>query len=329
MTKRQKLAAAEAGHRDGLLVPLDGERFRVALDERGLGLAGLVRALNKGRRSLDRSFKQTLHHHYQGKGSRIRAKVRERLAQVLEAPEDWLAGEEVQVPLGLYVQLPEPIRRSLRIQLAVTRLSWRCYQALERDLDAEPARPPTAEGIEPRLAVHQAMGSALARLINVARRFSRLVTLGPHLFAPGALPPVQTADEPWPLVSPPVGSATRGPLTPALEQAYLAAVQVAADLLGPWFVGDRTLNYLSLLDLAEAVNPGVRAGPPPTFRNAGPSELELWRKTARTSPFALVDWPAIEGRVNAESTAPASSTSSAGRAGASKRTRTALKASRS
>lgn len=327
MTKRQT-AKGDPGHRDGPLVPLDGERFRVALDESGLGLAGLVRALNKGRRPLDRSFKQTLHHHYQGRGSRIRAKVRERLAHVLDAPEDWLAGEEVQAPLGLYLQLLDPMRRSVRLQLAVTRLAWRCYEAIERDLGAEPARPTTAEGYDPRLVVHQAMGSVLARLINAARGFSRLVTLGPHLFAPGGLPPVQTADEPWPLLSPPVGMASREQLSPPLERAYLAGVQVAAGLLGPWLAGHQTLNYLSLLDLAESVDPGVRFMPPPTFRNAGPSEIERWRKTARTSPFALIDWPAIEGRVSAEAPTPVSSASRAGKARGSKRAQAESGASR-
>ena len=298
MTKRQKLAAVEPRHRDGPLVALDGQRFRVALDESSLGLAGLVRALNKGRRPLDRSFKQPLHHHYQGKGSRIRAKVRERLATVLGAPEDWLAGEDVQAPIGLYLQLLDPMRRSVPLQLAVTRLASRCYEAVERDLDAQPNRRSTVEGYEPRLVVQQAMGSVLARLINVVRGVPRLVTLGPRLFSPDGLPPVEGPSEPLLMDSPGVGRATRGPWPPPVEQAYLAAVRVVANLLEPWLAAEQPLNYLALLDLAEAVNPGVRAASPPTFRRARPSDIRVWRKTAPTSPFALIDWPAIEGRVS-------------------------------
>lgn len=297
MTKRHT-AKGDPGHRDGPLVPLDGERFQVALDESGLGLAGLVRALNKGRRPLDRSFKQTLHHHYQGKGSRIRAKVRERLATVLGAPEDWLAGEDVQAPLGLYLQLLDPMRRSVPLQLAVTRLASRCYEAVERDLDSQPNRRSTVEGYEPRLVVQQAMGSVLARLINVVRGVPRLVTLGPRLFSPAGLPPIEGPSEPFPMDSPGVGRASREPLPPPVEQAYLAAVQVVTNLLEPWLAAEKPLNYLALLDLAEAVNPGARAAPPPTFRRPTPSDIQVWRRTAPTSPFALIDWPAIEGRVS-------------------------------
>jgi len=297
MTIRQSAAKTDPGHRDGPLVPLDGKRFRVALDESGLGLAGLVRALNKGRRPLDRSYKQTLHHHYQGKGSRIRAKVRQQLARVLDAPEEWLAGEEVQAPLGLYLQLMDPMRRSLRVQLAVTRLAWRCYEAVERDLAAEPPRPPTAEGYEPGLVVHQVMGSTLARLVNVVRGLPRLVALGRHLYAPTGLPPVQTAPEPLPVESPLLGNASREPLPPAVEQAYLASVRVVTDLLQAWLAGDRPLNYSALLDVADAVNPGVRAVSPPPFRHAGPRDIRAWHRAASTSPFTLIDWPTIEGRV--------------------------------
>lgn len=294
MTNRQKLAPAEAGHRDGPLVPLDGERFRVALDERGLGLAGLVRVLNKGRRPLDRSFKQTLHHHYQGKGSRIRAKVRERLARVLDAPEEWLAGEEVQAPLGLYLRLLDPVRRSLRVQFAVTRLALRCLERVERDLAGEPSRSPTAEGYERRLLVHQAMGSTLARLINVVRGVPRLVSLRPHLYSPAGPPPVQAPDEPWPIESPLVGLVNRGPLSPAVEQAYLAIIRVVSDLLEPWLVRGDALNYRGLLDVAEAVDRGGTARSAPNFGQASSGESGGWEPTPATSPYALIDWPAMK-----------------------------------
>jgi len=294
MTKRQKLAAAEAEHRDGPLVPLDGDRFRVALDDRGLGLAGLVRVLNKGRRPLHRSFKQTLHHHYQGKGSRIRAKVRERLAQVLDAPEEWLAGEEVQAPIGLYLRLLDPMRRSLRVQFAVTRLAWRCLERVERDLANEPSRPPTDEGYEPRLLVHQALGSTLARLINVVRGVPRLVSLRLHLYSPAGPPPVQGPDEPWPIESPLVGLVNRGPLSPAVEQAYLAAIRVVSDLLEPWLAGGEALNYRGLLDVAEAVDRGGTARSAPNFGQASSEGSGGREPTPSTSPYALIDWPAME-----------------------------------
>lgn len=313
MTKRQKLAAAEAGHRDGPLVPLDGERFRVALDERGLGLAGLVRVLNKGRRPLDRSFKQTLHHHYQGKGSRIRAKVRERLAQALDAPEDWLAGEEVQAPLGLYLRLLDPMRRSLRVQFAVTRLAWRCFEAVERDLAGEPSRPPTAEGYESRLLVHQAMGSTVARLINVVRGVPRLVSLRPHLYPPAGPPPVRGPDEPWPIDSPLVGLVKREPLPPAVEQAYLAAIRVVSDLLERWLAGGEPLNYRGLLDVAEAVDRGGTARSAPNFGQASSEESGGREPSASASPYTLIDWPAMEasGSVGGPSPSPPANASRA------------------
>lgn len=274
-------------------MPLDGERFRVALDERGLGLAGLVRVLNRGRRPLDRSYKQTLHHHYQGKGSRIRAKVRERLAQVLDAPEAWLAGNEVQAPLGLYLRLLDPMRRSLRVQFAATRLAWRCLEGVERDLAGEPSRPPTAEGYEPRLLVHQAMGSTLARLINVVRGVPRLVSLRPHLYALSGPPPVQGLDEPWPSESPLVGLVNREPLSPAVEQAYLAASRVVSDLLEPWLAGGEALNYRGLLDVAEAVDRGGTARSAPNFGRVSSEESGGREPTPSTSPYALIDWPSM------------------------------------
>ena len=303
MTKRQKLATAEAAHRDGPLVPLDGERFRVALDERGLGLAGLVRALNKGRRPLDRSFKQTLHHHYQGKGSRIRAKVRQRLAQVLDAPEEWLAGEEVQAPLGLHLRLLDPMRRSLRVQFAVTRLAWRCIEGVERDLASEPSRPPTAEGYEPWLLVHQAMGSTLARLINVVRGVPRLVSLRPHLYSLGGLPPAHGPDEPWPIESPLVGLVKREPLSPAVEQAYLAAIRVVSDLLEPWLARGDALNYRGFLDAAEAVDRGGTARSAPNCQ-ASPEESRRREPTPSTSPYALIDWPSMRASGSRDGQSP-------------------------
>lgn len=294
MTNRQMNSRASRDNRDGLLVPLNGERFRVAVDESGLGLAGLVRVLNKGRRPLDRSFKQTLHHHYQGKGSRIRAKVRERLAQVLDAPEDWLAGDEVQAPLVPFLRLLDPMRRSLRVQFAVTRLAWRCLEGVERDLAGEPSRPSTAQGYEPRLLVHQAMGSTLARLINVVRGVPRLFSLRPHLYSPAGPPPVHGPDEPWPIESPLVGLVNRGPLPPAVEQAYLAAVRLVSDLLESWLAGGEALNYRGLLDVAEAVDRGGTARSAPNFGQASSEESAGRELTPPTSPYALIDWPTME-----------------------------------
>lgn len=312
MMNRQKKAGPSQHNRDGPLVPLSGERFRVAVDESGLGLAGLVRALNKGRRPLDRSFKQTLHHHYQGKGSRIRAKVRERLAQVLDSPEDWLAGEEVQPPLGLYLRLLDPMRRSLRVQFAVTRLAWRCLEGVERDLAGEPSRPPTAEGYEPRLLVHQAIGSTLARLINVVRGVPRLVSLRPHLYSPAGPPPVQAPDEPWPIESPLVGLVKRGSLTPAVEQAYLAAILVVSDLLEPWLVRGEALNYRGLMDVAEAVDRGGTARSAPNFGQASSVESGGREPTPSTSPYALIDWPAMEASGSAGEPSPSAPAKASG-----------------
>ncbi|MGE0441244.1 MAG: hypothetical protein AB7S39_12225, partial [Gemmatimonadales bacterium] len=235
----------------------------------------------------------TLHHHYQGKGSRIRAKVRERLAQVLDAPEGWLAGEEVQAPLGPYLRLLDPMRRSLRVHFAVTRLAWRCLEGVERDLLGEPSRPPTAQGYEPRLLVHQAMGSTVARLINVVRGVPRLVSLRPHLYSPAGPPPVQGPDEPWPLESPLVGLVDRGPLSPAVEQAYLAAILIVSDLLEPWLAGGEALNYRGLLDVAEAVDRGGTVRSAPNFGQASSEESGGREPSPSTSPYALIDWPAM------------------------------------
>lgn len=144
------------------------------------------------------------------------------MAQALDSPEEWLAGEEVEAPLGLYLRLLDPMRRSLRVQFAMTRLAWRCLEGVERDLAGEPSRPPTAEGYGPRLLVHQAMASTLARMINVVRGVPRLVSLRPHLYSPAGPPPVLGPDEPWPVESPLVGPVKREPLSPAVEQAFLA-----------------------------------------------------------------------------------------------------------
>ncbi len=285
-------------HRDGPLVPLQGARFRVAVDESGLGLAGVFVGLNRGRRRLEWVYKQTLHHHYQGKGLRIRATVRARLAELLEAPEEWLAGEEVWAPYGVYLPLRDPIRRSLRVSLAVTRLAWQAITATQRDLAIQPGRAPTPEGYEPAILALSTMSAVLARLINIVRGVPQLIAWRPLLYtAPGALF-VDGPTAPLPFESERVGTKSGEPLPPAVEQAYLAAVLAVTYLLEPWLRGQQGLNYSALLDVAEAVNPG-KANFPPTFDHASNEDIARWARTARTSPYALIDWPAMEGRAPA------------------------------
>ena len=278
-------------------MPLDGARFRVAVDENGLGVSALAAALSRGRGPLEKSFKQTLHHHFQGKGTRIRAKVRRRLARLLNAPEQWLAGEDVYAPYGLYLVLRDPMQRSLKVSLAVTRLAERALEGVRRDLRPLSVRAPTPDGFDPAMVVQTAMSMVLARLVNVVHGIPQLLANRWILYARPGDRPSLGPDEPLPFETPELTLPTIEPLPRPVEDAYLAAVQTVRHLLDPWLRGVEVLDYCALVDLAELVNRGTKSIKPPTFATATAADIAAWRTTPRTSPYALIDWPAIDGPV--------------------------------
>lgn len=236
------------------MVPFDGARFRVAVNESGLGLAGLLEKLNHGQQRINRSSKQAIHHHYQEKGIRIRAKVRARLAEVLDTPEEWLAGEDVQLNFRLYYSFRGLINRSLRISFALTRLDSRVYGAIERDLAAAPERRWVSNG-EVELEVHKTMSAILVQLINTARGTAVMMDRQAFLFVEKGLPPVHGQQEPFPMESPLLAANGTEPIPPIIEEAYLVSIRAVSVLLDPWVLGEQPLNYAALLNLGNTVNP--------------------------------------------------------------------------
>ena len=298
MTTRQKSGPSPGSPaRDGPLVSLDGARFRVAVEMSGRSLHALARAASEGRPVVEKSFRQTLHHHYQGKGKRIRAAVRSRLAAVLAVPEDWLAGVEVFLPYGVFVGLADPVRRSVRVSCAVARLVWPVLEAVAADVGKEPVRRPTPDGFDPAVVVLSAMAHTLMRCLTAAQGIPKLMNGRWLLYAGPGNVLVTDPPEPLPFESPPLVGPARDPLPAPVEHAYLAAVDAVQYLLDPWLRGAATLDYAALLDLAESVRPGGKSVFPPTMQHATAEDLAEWATTASTSPYALLDWPAMEHRL--------------------------------
>lgn len=266
------------------LVPIDGARVRAAITWKGLSVNAAGARMGVSQRTLDSIVRRKTKRCYQS--------LRDKLAQLVARPAEWLGGEtDLQPALTPWLALPDlgyqpPLwvdenvrivrptaegdltqRTSLppRYQLAAHDLSTDILKAWRRDIDR---KNPDAEKAIARLGIGRWKKNPWDRVTMLITRLIsafwwRRALLNPREL-PGAIDPSQLSEDEWKAL----GRKVRG------EVEQMAAEQLAADddfatsaaealttVLRPWLTGDRELNYKTLVDVLEWASAGFANHP--------------------------------------------------------------------
>lgn len=257
------------------LVAIDGARVRAAIEWKGLSVNGAAARMKVSQQTLDSIVRE--------KTTRCYESLREKLATLLDLPAAWLGGETALLPsLTTWLPLPDlgykpPLwvdenmrivrpgaegdltqRTTLppRYQLAAHDLCKRITEAWRRDIeqgkgDAKAALSQLAVGQWKKNPWDRAM-MLVTRLVSAfwwRRLFLKPTTL-PALVDPGKL-----TDAEWLAL----GERREDPA--ADDQFAVAAASALATTLGPWFAGERELNYESFVAVLEWASAGFGKNP--------------------------------------------------------------------
>src|SRR5438552_2562743 len=259
------------------LVAIDGARVRAAIEWKGFSVNAAAGRIDVSQQTLDSIVR--------GKTKRCYKGLRESLAKLLDLPAAWLGGETDLLP-SLTTWLPYPRLRNQpprwvdedmrtirppaegdltqrttlppRYQLAAHDLSKRIAEAWKRDIkqgkrDAKAALSQLAVGRWKKNPWDRAM-MLVTRLVS-AFWWRRLFLKPAPLPAP--VDPTKFTDDEWRALGegrPAEGIAVE-------DQFAAAAVSALTITLGPWFAGERELNYEGFVDVLEWASSGFGKQP--------------------------------------------------------------------
>lgn len=241
---------------EDLLVPIDGQRVRAAIEWRGLSVNAAAQRLKVSQQTLDSIVR--------GKTKRCYASLRDQLARLLDRPAEWLGGEQHLQP-ALTSWLPPPelgytpplwVDENMRIvrpsagggyaqaaplppryQLAAHDLSMQITKAWKRDIARKSAE---AEKAIARLAVGRWKKTPWDRVaMLVARLLSNFWWRRGFLENPKVSD--QTAD----------------------DEFAVSAASSLTTILEPWFKGEQALDYQWLVRVLEWASAGFGKHPSP------------------------------------------------------------------
>ena len=259
------------------LVAIDGARVRAAIEWKGFSVNAAAGRIDVSQQTLDSIVR--------GKTKRCYKGLRESLAKLLDLPAAWLGGETDLLP-SLTTWLPYPRLRNQpprwvdedmrtirppaegdltqrttlppRYQLAAHDLSKRIAEAWKRDIkqgkrDAKAALSQLAVGRWKKNPWDRAM--MLVTRLASAFWWRRLFLKPAPLPAP--VDPSKFTDVEWRALG-----EGRPPEDLAVDDQFAAAAASAlTTTLGPWFAGERELNYEGFVDVLEWASSGFGKNP--------------------------------------------------------------------
>jgi hypothetical protein len=270
------------------MVPIDPARLRAAVEYGDLTVANIVAALNRRRSDDEQENRQTFHAMMRGdRPKRCRFSRRRRLAHVLDVPENWLSGGNVELPLGAYVLVNELAQKSPRVGLAVLKLATRCAQRCAKEMGVDVST--AAEGQfekDPRFHIVNGLTWAIGALADPNQWRRELLRFPNRPTSPAEIdellrtartPPWQRVVEPW---------------STSQEEAALGIVRALAYILNPWLAEEARLNYARMHQLIAIVQPMFHEPPPdveaPKVAFVGRQDEHVVQDPL--SPFALLRW---------------------------------------
>jgi hypothetical protein len=244
---------------------IDGARVRAAIEWKGLSVNGAAARMKVSQQTLDSIVRE--------KTTRCYQSLREKLSILLDLPAAWLGGETALLPsLTTWLPLPDlgykpPLwvdenmrivrpgaegdltqRTTLppRYQLAAHDLCNRITEAWRRDIEQGKG---DAKAALSHLAVGQWKKNPWDRAMMLVTRLVSAFWWRRLFLKPAALPapvgPGKFTDAEWRAL----GERREDPA--ADDQFAVAAASALATTLGPWFAGERELNYESLVAVLE------------------------------------------------------------------------------
>src|SRR6266566_6308145 len=253
--------------REDPLVAINGERVRAAIEWKGLSVNGAAGRLNVSQQTLDSIVRGTTKRCYKS--------LRESLAGLLALPAAWLGGETDLLP-SLTSWLPYPelgyqpplwvdenmriIRPSAgkgltkrttlppRYQLAAHDLCKRIAEAWKRDIEQGTR---DAKAALSQLAVGRWKKNPWDRAMMLVTRHASAFWWRRLFLKPAPLPapvdPSKFTDDEWRAL----GEGRLAEDVAVDDRFAAAAASALTTALGPWFAGERELNYEGFVDVLE------------------------------------------------------------------------------
>jgi len=259
------------------LVAIDGARVRAAIEWKGM-------SVNAAGGRIDVS-QQTLDSIVRGKTKRCYKSLRESLAGLLDLPAAWLGGEADLLPsLTTWLPYPElgyqpplwvdedmrivrpPAKGNLtqrttlppRYQLAANDLCKRIAEAWKRDIKQGKR---DAKATLSQLAVGRWKKNPWDRAMMLVTRLASAFWWRRLFLKPAPLPapvdPSKFTDDEWRAL----GEGRPADDVAVDDQFAAAAASALTTALGPWFAGERELNYEGFVDVLEWASSGFGKHP--------------------------------------------------------------------